>query len=297
MLSEAFRPASLAITAELTNDENRKSAFVLVRLAINLGMSVGPAVGGILVTISYPSIFFVDGATSLLAGMVLLFSPLHFVRTRAQAARAEGRERAERGAWSDRRLWFFLFSILPCGIVFFQHEGPLPLYIVQDLKMAESFFGLMFTLNTILIIVLEVPLNLATAHWPHRRSLTLGALLTGLGFGAMILAHGPLAIMATVIIWTFGEMIWMPAMSAYVADIAPPVRRGEYMGLYSMTFGVAFGLGPWLGTTVYQRFGALPVWCGALLFGLISAALLATIGSHSEAPAIEAAAAAAEPAE
>ena len=79
------------------------------------------------------------------------------------------------------------------------------------------------------------------------------ALLVGTGFGALAFARTPWTIAATVVIWTFGEMILLPSMANFVAEIAPEERRGEYMGYYTMAWGIAFSFGPGLGTLVLDR--------------------------------------------
>src|SRR5262245_40084046 len=71
MTAEAFRPASLSVLTDLAPPAQRKAAFAANRLAINLGMSVGPAVGGYLAESSFPAVFRVDGATTLLAWLLL----------------------------------------------------------------------------------------------------------------------------------------------------------------------------------------------------------------------------------
>jgi len=158
-----------------------------------------------------------------------------------------------------------------CACVFFQIDATLPLYLVDDLSLPVSFFGLLFTLNTMLIILIEVPLNLATAHWPHRRALVLGALLFAVGFGALAFATGPLSVAATVVIWTFGEMILFPVAASYVSELAPPSRRGEYMGAYWMAFALAMMIGPLAGTLFMARYGATALWLIVLVVGLFAA--------------------------
>lgn len=160
----------------------------------------------------------------------------------------------------------------------------MPIYLVRDLRLPESFYGSLFTINTVLIVLLEVRLNLATAHWPHGRTLMLGSLLYAIGFGAMVAARTPAAIIATVLIWTFGEMILFPGMADYVASIAPSHRRGAYMGLFTLTFGAAFSFGPWLGTWLLDAYGSRVLWPFMGGLGLVSALALARIGSSPRAP-------------
>ena len=272
LVSEGFRPASMSILADLAPPELRKAVFSLNRLAINLGMSVGPALGGFIATRSYHGLFWVDGATTLAAWVVLVLlvrlHPHKHVKSTSPALLS---------ALRDPVLGYFLLAIIPVIIVFFQHEGPMPIFLVRDLKLPESFYGLLFTINTLLIVLLEVRLNLATAHWPHRRTLMLGSLLYAIGFGAMVVAHTPATIIATVMIWTFGEMILFPGMSDYVASIAPPARRGAYMGLFTFTFSVAFSMGPWIGTWMLDAWGGLGLWPVMGILGMVSALALARV--------------------
>ena len=300
LTNESFRPANLTMFSSLVEPGSRKAAFALARLAVNLGMSIGPAAGGFLASVSFPALFVVDGATSLVAGVVLLVSAarLRFgapVHTGArpgldhQGSPAAVSAAGPPSAWTDRHLLYFLIALLPILVVFFQHEASMPLFLVGDLHMRESWYGLLFTLNTVLIILLEVPLNLKTAHWPHRRTLGIGAFLVGAGFGAMALCRGPLGTALTVVIWTFGEMMLLPGSSAYVADISPAERRGSYMGLYTMSFSAAFTIGPGLGVALLERFGARVLWVAAFALGCLSTAMLGRVPAVAWAAPAEAA--------
>jgi MFS family permease len=176
-------------------------------------------------------------------------------------------------AWQDRRFLAFLLAVFPLTLVFFQHMGPMALYLVDDLHLSKQTYGWMFTINTLMIVFLEVPLNTAMIAWPHGRALALGAVLTAVGFGALAFPGGLGLVVVSTVIWTFGEMVLFPTMSAYVADQAPPLRRGQYMGLYTMTFGMAFTVGPWMGTLLLVHLGGSALWAAAFLMGLVAAFL------------------------
>ncbi len=187
----------------------------------------------------------------------------------------------EPGVWRDRTALTFLLAMVLVGLVFTQSQGAMSVYIVRDLHYRESFFGALFVVNTLMIVALEVPLNLAMAHWPHRRALILGMLLTGIGFGAMGAAKAVGPLVATVVIWTFGEMITFPVGTAYLADLAPRGRMGEYMGAYSSTFSLSVIIGPWAGTAALDRFGSTATWAGVLVCGLLAAAVTALTHPHT----------------
>jgi MFS family permease len=291
ILAEAFRPANLTIFGDLVQPEQRKAAFAVNRLAINLGMSVGPAAGGFLATISFRSLFLVNGLTSLAAGAILAAASFprhrHAADTRELEAAVSPFLHPSRG-YRDRRLIFFLAGVFPVAVVLFQHLSSMSVFLVNDLHFSAATYGLLFSLNCLLIVFLEVPLNIATSHWPHRRTLALGALLFGIGFGALALAWDVWSIAATVVIWTFGEMFFFPGMAAYLTDIAPASRRGEYMGLSQMVMGLAFMIGPWGGMLILGRFGGKTLWGTMFLLGLGAAFIMARLEQPEHAAEIAA---------
>jgi len=276
LAAESFRPASLAVVADLVKPAQRKPAFALTRLAINLGMSIGPAVGGFLATVSFRWLFLVDGITSLAAGVLLVLAlrraPPHHALPDAEPGGPVALP--SKRAWTDRRLLFFLVALFPVSIVFFQHLSSMPLYLVRDLHLSEIDYGLFFTINTLLIVALEVPINSATAHWSQRRTLALGAFLFAAGFGALAFARDFWSVAATVVVWTFGEMFLFPALAAWVTEIAPAARRGEYMGLTQMAMSLGFAVGPWAGTAVLERFGGNTLWLGCFALGIAATAMM-----------------------
>ena len=271
-IAEAYRPANLTILTALAPPGQTRAVLALNRMAINLGMSIGPVVGGVLAAISYPAVFAVDGVTSIIAG-ILLTAGGHFTNTAPERHSAH----LHASALRNRTLLYFLMALLPVLAVFFLQIAAMPLFLVRDLHWSPSTYGLLALVNTIPILLFEVWLNVSMRHWPHRRALALGALLCALGFGGLAFAHGIVSVAATILVWTFGEMILLPGSAAYVADIAPLGRGGEYMGFYQMTIGIAFAIGPWLGTIVLQRSGAATLWLGALVCGCLSAAALSRI--------------------
>lgn len=277
IVSEAYRPSSLAVIMDLSLPEQRKSAYALHRLAVNIGMSFGPAIGGFLVLVSYPLLFVVNGLTTLLSGVIFMMLPWrvqeHHMNASENAGTKESTDKKV-SAFKDRNLIYFLAAMIPVIIVFFQHSSSMSLFLVNDLLLPESAYGILFTVNTGLIILIEVAMNIAMAHWTHRRALILGTFLIAAGFGAMAFADGLLTVAVTVVIWTFGEMIVLPTAAAYMGNIAPPSRRGEYMGLYQMAFGLAFIIGPWLGLQLYEHFNAYVLWTTMFGIGMISTLMM-----------------------
>jgi len=283
VLSESYRPPGLAIIGQITRPEQRKPAFALVRLAVNLGLSIGPVAGGLLAERSFPALFVVDGTTSVLAGVVLIALAKRMGLPSRVAPVPEAGVAPVRTALRDARYLYFLAAMLPVLCVFFQSFGGMALYVVRDLGISTSVYGLLLTINTVLIVLLDVPVNAATAAWPHRRALLLGCVLVGIGFGTLAFARTIPAVAATVVVWTFGEIFVFATLNAVAAELAPESRRGEYMGLFQMGFSASFLAGPALGVLVLERLGPDALWGGCFAAALLSGALLARADPHSKA--------------
>ena len=269
--NEAARPATFALLTDAVPPDRKRSAITLYRTAINLGMSVGPVAGGFLATVSYYWVFSVDAATGWLAALFLGWSLSSLPRHVPHAGVSQNL------VLRDRRLWLYLSAMLPVMVVFFQHSSTMALFMVRDLHLAPSAFGLLFTVNTGLVLAFEIPLTAYTSHWSYRVSLPLGAALVAGGFGSLWMCSGVWSVALTVVVWTFGEMLLLPAAAAYLSDLAPPGRVGEYMGMQSALLSIAMMLAPSIGTVVLEHFGARVLWTGSWMAGGISVALLAVL--------------------
>ena len=277
--AETFRPASMVLLTSVVPPENRKQAFALHRLAGNLGMSVGPAAAGFIAEISFPAIFVVDGATALLATATLLAT----YRKDVAFAKTGPRRWLPFDALADPKLVMALSALFLLAVLFMQNDSSIPLVLVRDHHFAPAVYGAMFTLNTLLIVACEIPLNAWIAHWPHRRVLALGALIAGLGLAGVIVARSIAQLAAMVVVWTIGEMLYSPGIATYVAEIAPAHRRGDYLGLFSMTYVIGFIAAPWAGLSTLEHEGTTALAFGMLLLGLVAAVIFSRI---EQAPAL-----------
>ena len=270
-LGEVFRPANLVALSTLVAAADRKVALSLGRLAVNLGMSIGPALGGVLIGVSYWLLFLVDGGTALAASLWL------WLVVRVDTPRRAARTHKSQLAKLDPRLIYFLVAFMPLGLVFVQHMTVLLLFLVHELHQPKAVYGMLMTINTLIIVLTEVRLNFAMRAWKASRALPLAALCMGLGLLPLAF-HPPLwLVICGWILWTVGEMIALPASAAYVADLAPEGETGRYIGAYQMTMSGVFALGPWLGAYALGRWGALPLWASVFALAALSAVMLARL--------------------
>ena len=285
VINEAFRPALLSLVSEVVPPAQRRSAYAVIRLAANLGMSIGPVIGGLLVLINFNLIFIADGVTTILAGIFLIFSPWQYGAIKQEKNENDTSvpeiEKIE-NIFLDKRLIYFLIALLPVPLIYFQVNASMPVYLVRDLHFSETIYGIVFTINTVLIILVEVPLTNMLNSWSYRKLLSIGSLLCGIGFGAMAFIKDIYGLVITIVIWTFGEMIIFPASSAYMSEISPENRKGEYMGAYQTTFNLAFAFGPWFGTSVMSNFGSSTLWIATFILGSTASIMMLKIKSKAD---------------
>ena len=144
---------------------------------------------------------------------------------------------------------------------------------MQRSGFSPAVYGFMISVNGVLIVLFEVPLTAITKLFPARRVMAVGFLLIGAGFASNALVRTVPLLLVTIFILTLGEMIAMPVSAAYVADLAPAHQRGLYMGMYGLTWSLAFVFGPVLGMLLFSvsRIGVWAV-CGAL--GLLASGII-----------------------
>lgn len=269
-VGESFGPANLAYCTSTIPPELKKASIALNRLSHNLGMSVGPALGGILASYSYDWIFWVDGGTSILAGLILLiWITAHPVSLEKQPSYFRNLLLQLR----DPKLVYFLLAGLPLGIAWYQFNTTFPIVLAKDLGLTEIIYGGLFTINTLMVVVLEVPLNLRIARWSASKTLFIAALFFVAGFGVLAFAKDFTGVVVMVILITIGEMAVAPGGTAYISDIAPKGRDGSYMGTYSASYSMAALLAPLIGTAIYEWGGGQTLWCVSAGLALLSSLL------------------------
>lgn len=265
-----YRPASQTLTSFLSPPGEQKITFSVMRLSTNLGMSMGPLLGGFLVAKSFSSIFIVNGISNTIAGIIILLGLKSAVKKNMRVSTKLTFIQTAGFLKQDKILRIFLLGLLPVVMVFFQHEASLAVFLTQNLRFSYHFYGFLFTINTLMIVFFEILLNVATREWDSRTSFIIGSLLITIGFMGFAWVTQVWQIIALTVIWTLGEMILFPAASAFVADIAAEKNRGAYMGLFSMNQNAALLLGLWGGSFLMSYFGAHVLWIICGFWGLLS---------------------------
>ena len=265
-------PAISAMVADLVPADRRNEGYGILRAGTNLGWGAGPAVGGYLAVV-YP--YHVLFAFTTLASLLSLALALAFARE-SQCQREEGVGiRALLETFTDRHFIPFVGLSLPVLVVGGQLVSTLSVFVVDRLGYPEAAFGGMLTLNGFLVAVLQYPLAVLLQRWPRLVGLVAGSLLYGFGYVLFGWLHAYGWLLGIMVVITLGEMLFAPTSSAVVADLAPPARRGRYMGAFGLAESFGWSAGPFLGGILLDLFPEDP----RSMWGIISSlSLVAAVG-------------------
>lgn len=277
LVNDMLRPANSASIAYYAKPENVTRAFSLNRMAINLGFSVGPALGGLLAAISYKWLFIVDGMTCVAAG---IFFFLYFRNQRGFAPKTARAASIKTVATSSpyKDVYFLVFvALCSCfAIIFFQLFVTLPLYYRQEYALPESNIGLLMAFNGLIVFSMEMMIVYLLGDKANKSVLiSIGLLVLGASFILLNLFEHVSILYVAMLLLSISEILAMPFMATLTVERSNEFNRGSYMGLYTIAFSAAHVLAPLLGTSIIAVYGFPVLWWAT---GIMS--FLTTIGLY-----------------
>lgn len=273
LVTECLRPANASSVAYYAKPQNVTRAFSLNRMALNLGFSIGPALGGLLAGISYRWLFIADGTTCIAAGIFFYF----YFRSRQgyKPVKLEQQQSlpATRSPYKD--VPFIVFALL-CGcfsIIFFQFLSTLPLYYRQVYSLSEGSIGTLLAFNGAVVFLLEMLVVYLLGERASKALLIVsGMLLLGLSFILLNLVAHVSILYAAMLLLSLAEILAMPFMATITVQRSNERNRGAYMGLYTIAFSGAHAIAPFLGTSIIAKYSFSVLWWATGLASLFVAA-------------------------
>lgn len=165
-------------------------------------------------------------------------------------------------------LWGGAFAFF---LSFFLLLSALPLY-ARGLGASDAAIGVIMGCFAVTAMVLRPWAGWAADRYGRRPFMLAGAavfFVSSLAYGA---AAGAVGLVLVRLLHGAGMGLYPTAASAMVADLAPPHRRGEFLGIFGAAGSLAMGLGPITGIVLVERVGF------GLLFAVSGAVALAGLG-------------------
>ena len=276
VVADAFRPANKVAVANYSEPKNITRSFALLRLAVNLGFAIGPAMGGILAAWKgYDWLFYADAFTCLMAALIFKFTMKDEFKVNQQAKKNTIKEQTNKVSNAPSKDPHFLYFLLIIGLLafaFLQFFYTIPVFFKQMLGLDEGQIGVFMGLNGLLIVFLEMPLvYLAEQRYTKFKIMKVGAILIGIGFLCFLLSieWAGMAAVLGITILTIGEIYYMPFASAWVASRATEDNRGQYMGLYTISWAIASIIAPSAGFFLIESIGFDGLWLVLFSIGII----------------------------
>jgi predicted MFS family arabinose efflux permease len=262
MINEAFRPANSSAIAHYSEPQNRTQSFSLNRLAINLGWGIGSAIAGMLASVSYKLLFWVDGCTNIAAAIVLLML-LPKVTLAQQHASTHIKTEKSLSPFADKTFLIFVGFMLLFALCFFQLFTTVPLYFKQGLHLNEFEIGLVMGINGLVIAFVEMVIVFKLeGAFPYLKLMKYGTLVLSVAYFMLNLplANGFMLATIVILLVTAAEIIAMPFMNSYYIARTTTENRGQYAALYTMAWSSAQVIGSLSGTQIIHELGYYYLW-------------------------------------
>ncbi|WP_121964496.1 MFS transporter [Myroides sp. N17-2] len=278
-VSEMFRPANSVAITMYAKPENITRAFSLNRMAVNLGFSIGPAMGGILAAVSYALLFYVNATAAFLAAIVFIYFFKGRKTNKELLLEQEGiselnevKDVSNKSPYKDKMFLVYSFFCTLYAIAFLQLLSTLPIFYEKAVGLDEIQIGLILGYSGLLIFLTEMLLvYVAEKYFTIRQTIVYGVMISALGYGMLAFDHGYIAIYISMTILCVSEMLAMPFTSTVTAMRAGSKNKGAYMGVNGLTFAIGFIISPILGTKVATYLGYDVLWLGTSVLVIIAA--------------------------
>ncbi len=282
--------ADQAMVADLVPPERHEAAYAAVRIASNLGVTIGPVIGGLLLVGGHwPHLWIGTLALSAAAFSIAV----RYIPRRGAYAPSGPPQRGSLGAiLRDSPFLLFMASSVFATMTYVATETLLPISATTTHHLSPAAWGFLMILNPVSVTLFQLRLTRLAAPVPA--SIKLGVAMPLMGVPFLLLnVNGSAPVIAVVILlFVTGEMLWVPTSQAVVAALAPADIRGAYMGVFGGTWSVGWALTPFLGLQVRHAYGDATMWMCVASVGVLAGALgLAAARGHDREAAVASAAA------
>ena len=262
------------VVTDTTLDTDRTNAFSMVRIAGNVGFSIGPAVGGFLSAASYFYVFLFPAVLTILEWVVYI---RYVTETRRSSGTGSGKLEFP---FNDARFIVLCLLIASIWFVAGQWGTTLTLFWTTVDRVPNAMVGVLYSVNGIVVVFLQMPINSLLAKMRDFNRIALGGIIYAVSFFALVFSSNFIFLIADVVCLTIGENVVSPVTYSLIGKVAPREKRGQYFGAFQLILGFVTPLAPVLGTGLLSVFAGDPVmmWGPLLIMGLVVSYLVTRVG-------------------
>jgi len=273
ILTDVAGPAHQSMIADILPEEKRADGYGILRVAFNLSVVIGPAIGGLLASRSYLLLFLSDAVISLLTVILIaIFLPETKPQTHPDAPK-ETMVHTFAGygqVFRNAAFMLFLGAVLLQVFTYMNMNTALGVYLRNQHGTPESGYGLLLSINAAMVVLMQFPITRRITKYPPMLMMAFGTFLYVIGFSMYGYVNTYIMFVVAMVIITVGEMIVAPVSQALVASFAPEEMRGRYMAVSGFSWGIPFAVGPYLAGLIMDGPKPYLLWYAAGLIGLLS---------------------------
>ncbi|MBZ0293130.1 MAG: MFS transporter [Anaerolineae bacterium] len=265
-----FSVGGNAMVADLVPEDRRAGAYALIRMAQNLGIAIGPVIGGMLIVISYGLTYYITATVNIiLAILIFLFLAESLPKRKAdEPAPPDG---GYLQLLKDRPFLIFCGIFVLIEMVVTLVFSLLSVYAKENYGILENQYGFLVAINATMVVLFQYGITRISERYRQLWVMIIGALLYAVGSASIALGTSFAAFAISMVVITTGELLAAPTSLALVARMAPTEMRARYMGVYTLTFTIASGIAPLIGGLLNDYIGPDAIWYGGMVMGLTAA--------------------------
>ena len=273
LLTDVAGPAHQAMVADILPEEKRADGYGILRIAFNLSVTIGPAIGGLLAARSYLTLFITDAAISLVTVVLIsLFIPE--TKPQSDPGKPEPTVASSFAGYGkvfrDTAFILFLGAVMLQVFTYMNMNTTLGVYLRNEHGTSEWHYGMLLSLNAAMVVIMQFPITRRVKAYPPMLMMAFGTLLYAIGFAMYGFVSFYYMFIVAMVIITIGEMIVSPVAQALVASFAPEDMRGRYMAVSGFSWGIPFAIGPYFAGLIIDGPNPHYLWYVAGFIGLLS---------------------------
>jgi MFS family permease len=279
-----FRVGTDAMLADMFVPEDRAQAYALVRMGRNIGVALGPVLGGLVVVISYSLGLYAAAIALSIFGLITV---LFLRETKPQFEQEQGinlREQfqvfgqAFRDGHFNRLVAAYTLMEIANTLIW----GFLPVYLKTNFSINEALYSWLPTTNALMVVFLQVFISKLTQQKPPTKVLPIGAMFYAASMLVIALGNSYGVFWAAMVVMTIGEMITAPTATVYVTNLAPENQRGRYLGVFGLTWNIAMSIGPLSAGILTDYIGMRAPYFFGMGIGILSAIAFLALDRYTQ---------------
>ncbi len=234
-----FLPASDAMVADLTTQENRVKAYSLQKIGANIGWATGPFLGSFFAKDYLPQLMFFSAPIYLISGIIGFISLKSYGIKSIKSNYKENFKKFKSSNYNiPKKLYPFVAGTFIIALLAAAFFTPVPMFLKKYKNIDSALFGRLFSINGLIVIIFQGLVYKIANKFGNFIIILLGnffyisayiylALLGIFDFNTLIIM---------IVLMSIGEILIEPTIVSVYTENAHELHKGELLGVYRLFY-------------------------------------------------------------